>query len=153
MLPGARVSPARALSEIFYFWQKRGNNSDIKIFGLSLFCEPITHIDINICQKFQCNPLSRKKVIWKRDEKVWWKSVTDRHRTKKKVIPKCLPCYAGDTKRAITCSKCRIELSNLIIYIGVIVGKRCINFQYNASSKYRDMDSKCSSTQNFNQNF
>ena len=47
-------------------WQKRGNNSDIKIFGLSPFCEPIIHIDINICQKFQSNPLSRLNFWQKR---------------------------------------------------------------------------------------
>ena len=45
------------------------------------------------------------------------------------------------SKRALTCSKCRIELSNLVIYIGVMVGEGCIKFQCNASSKYRDMDS------------
>ena len=44
---------------------KRGNNSDIKIFGLSFFCVSITHIDVNICLKFQSSPLSRKKVICK----------------------------------------------------------------------------------------
>ena len=44
-------------------------------------------------------------------------------------------------KRAITCSKCRIELSNLTIYIGVIVWRGCIKFQCNALSKYRDKDS------------
>jgi len=34
----------------------------------------------------------------KSDKKVWQKSVTDRRQTKKKVIPKCPPCFAGDTK-------------------------------------------------------
>ena len=77
------------------FLQKRGNNSDIKIFGLSPFSAPIPHIDLNNCLKSQFNPLSRKKVIWKLFEsvtkKVWW---TDRQTDggKKKGIPTCLPC-------------------------------------------------------------
>ena len=40
-----------------------------------------------------------KSLTKKSDQKVWPKSVTDRQTTdKKKVIAKCPPCYAGDTK-------------------------------------------------------
>ena len=48
----------------FTFFKEKGNYSDIKIFWLSLFCTPITHIGLNICQKIQSNPWSWKKVYW-----------------------------------------------------------------------------------------
>ena len=39
-------------------------------------------------------------------------------------------------KRAINCKMYWIELSYLIVYIVVMVGKGYIKFQYNASSSY-----------------
>ena len=78
MLPGACVSPVIALLENF-FWQKRGNNSEIKLFESPPFCVSIPDIEMNICLKFYSNPLSRKiileSVTKKCDENVWRKSV------------------------------------------------------------------------------
>ena len=46
-----------------------------------------------------------------------------------------LPCMQTISKtRAIICIICWIELSNMVVYIGVMVGKGSIKFQCNASS-------------------
>ena len=50
-------------------------------------------------------------------------------------------------ERAINCKIYRKELTYLIVYIGVMVGKGCIKFQCNASISYYEMVSQCSCTQ------
>ena len=59
----------RHLVRKLFVLQKKSNNSDIQIFGLSSFCVPITHIDINICLNF--NP-----ILW--IEKKFFESETEK---------------------------------------------------------------------------